>query len=249
MIPEFTHNATYYGLILAWLWFASLGVPIPEDIALLSGGYCCYMEWTKVWLMIPVAMFGVLSGDLFIFYLGRRWADNLFEHRYAQMIAKPDRIIRLKQRFLRHQIKTVFVGRFLPGMRALVFLTAGSARMSVWKFLAVNGFAALISVPAFVALGYLFGASFDQIKQRVTEVKHIVILVVVGLGAVWYVWYLCSRWTKARERRLLNDEKNNDKKHVNGSDSMNAIMKNNDVDQSPKVTCPPESEEEQDRPH
>ena len=241
MFPEFTHNATYYAFVLVWLWLASLGVPIPEDIALLSGGYCCYMEWTSVWLMIPVALFGVLSGDLFIFYLGRRWANNLFEHRLAQWIAKPDRIVRIKERFLRHQLKTVFVGRFLPGMRALVFLTAGSAGMSVWKFLAVNGFAALISVPMFIGLGYLFGASFVEVKHRVTEVKHITVLVVV-LGLA--VWFSCSKWARAKERNLLIGDKTKNNSHLMDANPSRPPEHGHVPEEKSEVTCPPESDED-----
>lgn len=52
----------------------------------------------------------------------------------------------------------LFVARFLPGLRSPIFLTAGmTRRIPFWRFLLLDGLAALISVPVWVYLGY-FGA-------------------------------------------------------------------------------------------
>ena len=83
----FSGMGPYLALLVA-IWIASMGVPIPEDIALLGGGLACYLDKAEIVPMILVGMFAVLSGDLFIFYLGHRWASNLLEHR---MTRKPRR--------------------------------------------------------------------------------------------------------------------------------------------------------------
>lgn len=156
--------------------------------------------------MIMVAMFAVLSGDLFIFYLGHRWASNLLEHKLAQRLATPDRVAKLRIKFHEHQLKTIFVGRFLPGVRALVFLTAGAMKISVWKFLLMNGLAAAISVPVFVILGYVFGHSYDKVKEHVAGAKHIAIFVIIGIGIMWILWLAYSRSARIRETETLLEE-------------------------------------------
>ncbi len=197
-----------YLAVLIAIWIASTGVPIPEDIALLGGGVACYLGNAHVALMIPVAMFSVLSGDLFIFYLGHRWASSLLEHRMVRWLATPERLAALRMQFDRHQLKTVFVARFLPGVRALAFLTAGAMKMKLWKFILVNGLAALLSVPALVLLGYVFGHSYDTLKKNVADVEHIIVFVTIGLGALWILWHVYSRSARAREaERLLRDNK------------------------------------------
>lgn len=209
--------APYLTLIGA-IWIASLGVPIPEDIALVGGGIACASQSAELFLMIPTAMFAVLSGDLFIYFLGHRWAANLLEHRMTRHLASPDRVAKLKLKFHEHQMKTIFVGRFLPGVRALVFLTAGAMKINVWKFLLVNGCAALISVPAFVLLGYLFGHSYLRVRSRFAEVEHFVVFVLVGIAIVWVLWLAYSRSARAREAdALLRDKKDEKGKHVDPS--------------------------------
>ncbi len=193
----------YLGVLIA-IWIASTGVPIPEDIALLGGGLACYLGHAHLGWMIPVAMFAVLSGDLFIFYLGHRWASELLEHRLVRWLATPARIEAIRQQFHNHQLKTVFVGRFLPGVRAVVFLMAGAMKMSVWKFLGMNGLAALISVPTFVALGYVFGHSYDRLQQRVADVEHVIVFIAIGIGVVWLLWLAFARSARNREVERLS---------------------------------------------
>lgn len=210
-----------YLTLLGAIWVASVGVPIPEDIALVAGGIACFTGAAKLWIMIPVAMFAVLSGDLFIFYLGHRWAANLLEHRMTRHLASPDRVAKLKVKFHEHQIKTIFVGRFLPGVRALVFLTAGAMKINVWKFLLVNGCAALISVPVFVVLGYLFGHSYYRIRSEFAEVEHFIVFVLVGIAIIWVLWLAYSRSAKAREAdTLLRDDKTEENNRHDGQAEM-----------------------------
>jgi membrane protein DedA with SNARE-associated domain len=195
-----------YLALLGAIWIASVGVPIPEDIALLGGGFACYQGYARVLPMILVAMFAVLSGDLFIFYLGHRWASNLLEHRMTRKLATPDRVAKLKVKFHEHQLKTIFIGRFLPGVRALVFLTAGAMKISVWKFLLMNGLAAAISIPVFVILGYVFGKSYDKLTSHVADIKHIAIFVLIGIAIMWVLWLAYSRSARVRETEQLLKE-------------------------------------------
>lgn len=192
----------YFGVLIA-IWIASAGVPIPEDIALLGGGLACYWGDARLGFMIPVAMFAVLSGDSFIFCLGHHWASSLLEHRMVRWLATPDRLAALKAQFERHQLKTVFIARFLPGARVMAFLTAGAMGMRYWKFLAINGFAALISVPVFVSLGYVFGHSYKQLEENMADVKHLIVLVLIGVGVVWILWLAFARSARARETERL----------------------------------------------
>ena len=201
----FTGLGPYLALLGA-IWIASVGVPIPEDIALLGGGLACYLGKANLVPMILMGMFAVLSGDLFIFYLGHRWASNLLEHRMTRKLATPERVARLRVKFHEHQLKTIFLGRFLPGVRALVFLTAGAMKISVWKFLAMNGLAALISVPVFVVLGYVFGHSYDKLKAQVAEIKYVIVFVLIGIAIIWVLWLSFSRSARVRETERLIKE-------------------------------------------
>ena len=192
-----------YLAVLIAIWIASAGIPVPEDIALIGGGVACYWGDAHLSLMIPVAMFAVLSGDSLIFCLGHHWASSLLEHRMVRWLATPDRMSALKTQFDRHQLKTVFIARFLPGARVMAFLTAGAMGMRYWKFLSINGLAALISVPVFVSLGYVFGHSYEKLKANVADVEHVIVLAAIGVGVAWILWLAYARSARAREAERL----------------------------------------------
>jgi membrane protein DedA with SNARE-associated domain len=200
------HYLSAYLSVVGAIWIASLGFPVPEDIALLTGGYLCHQGYAKLSIMIPVSYLAVLSGDLFCYILGRRWASNLLEHRLTHRMATPERIARLKQQFLHHQLKTVFIGRFLPGLRMLVLLTAGAVRMKLWKFVLINGIAISITVPVFIGLGYLFSHSFAKIKETMAEVRYLLIFALCLSATIWLVWHFYSKKAQEREEETLIDE-------------------------------------------
>ncbi len=135
-------------------------------------------------LMILAGMVGVLVGDSIVFSLGRRGldADNIVA-RHLRKVMHSHRRERVAKHFLTHGNLTVFAGRFLPGFRSIIFAFAGMSRMSYGRFLAIDGFAAAISVPAFILLGHYFADRINVVLHGIDRVKHIV-LPVVGMAMV-----------------------------------------------------------------
>ena len=65
----------------------------------------------------------------------------------------------------------VFVTRMLPGVRSIISLPAGIARMPVLRF---SFFTTLGSIPwnlALAYLGYLFGANWEQLRELLPPVR------------------------------------------------------------------------------
>jgi len=176
-----------YLCVLAVLVAASFGVPIPEDIPLLTGGWLCYRGLAVLPFMIAFGLLGVLTGDICLFIMGRRFGHHIVEHRFMRRLVNPSRLLLAEHLFEHHGIKIIFIGRFLPGLRGMIFLASGVMRVPFWKFITVNGLAACISVPTLIVLGYAFGANFDALKSDVRMVTHVIgfaalVGVVIGIG-------------------------------------------------------------------
>jgi membrane protein DedA with SNARE-associated domain len=149
--------AGYVG-VFSLLVACGLGLPLPEDIALISGGYLAATPHGvgSVWLMMLTGLAGILVGDSIIFKAGRDYGDALLETRLGRHIPR-DRVAKIREVFARHGPKFIMVARFMPGVRAVTYFVAGSSRVSYWVFLTYDGLAALISAPAWVWLGYWAG--------------------------------------------------------------------------------------------
>jgi membrane protein DedA with SNARE-associated domain len=206
-------NFTYVAL-LGVLIIAGLGAPIPEDIPLVLSGYMCNEEYSpiikyvdsdndgvmemsgkkppNVYLMMLTGMLGVLIGDSIVFTIGRRGIDgNNFVARHIRKVMNSSRREKVERHFAQHGNLTVFCGRFMPGFRSLVFAFAGMSKMSYGRFLMIDGFAAAISVPLFVYLGYHFAEHIEKVFFWIDRIKHILapvlLVVIVGAIALYFV--------------------------------------------------------------
>jgi membrane protein DedA with SNARE-associated domain len=153
---------SYVGLF-AVLIAAGLGIPLPEDIPLLAAGWLVYRGGADLTLMILTGLLGVLVGDTLLFSMGRRYGDHIVDHRWLRRIAKPWLVEKARRMYAGHGAKILFAARFMPGIRSVLFLTAGVFKVSYWKFLAIDGFAALISVPVWVWVGWKFSGRIEEV--------------------------------------------------------------------------------------
>lgn len=184
-----------YGYIAVFvvLLICGFGVPIPEDITLVSGGIISGLGFTNPHVMFLVGMLGVLCGDGLIFTLGKVYGDKVLKVRWIARYLTKARFEQVQEKFERYGNWVLFVARFLPGLRTPIFLSAGmSQRVSFWRFLFMDGFAALISVPIWVYLGY-FGANNREwllmwIQRGQTGIFIALGVLFLGLGIVWYRW-------------------------------------------------------------
>jgi len=182
-----------YLSVLFCLLATGMGFPLPEDIPLLTGGWLCHEGLATLWIMVVVSFVGVLGGDLILFALGRKFGHHVVEHRFVRRLVNADRLLLAESLFAKHGNKIIFAGRFMPGLRAMIFMAAGVLKVRPTTFVSVNGLAAAVSVPTLVILGFLFGQHFNQLKQDVRFAIHTIALVLVIVGLIALTIYLHGR--------------------------------------------------------
>lgn len=203
-----------YAAVFLVLVICGFGVPIPEDITLVAGGVISGLGYTNVHVMFAVGMAGVLVGDGIMFMLGRIYGHRILKFKPVARLMPPKRYAQVQQKFDKYGNRVLFVARFLPGLRSPIFLTAGmSGRISFWQWLAMDGFAALVSVPVWVYLGSFGAENREWLMMKVHQFQNI-IFVLLGVGLVIGVWFWWSRRQKlvARKNALL--EKRRQRKHA-----------------------------------
>jgi membrane protein DedA with SNARE-associated domain len=74
---------SYLGIFSALL-LASLGVPIPEELAIITGAVLAHEGLARWWLALPVCIVGVLTGDIVLYWIGRHWGERVMRWRIVR---------------------------------------------------------------------------------------------------------------------------------------------------------------------
>lgn len=194
---------TAYGVIFGALLVCGLGVPIPEDITLIAAGILAALKSISLTGAIVVGFVGVMAGDCFLFFLGRRFGYQVFSLPVFKSIFNEKRISQSRRKVLANSKFICFTARFLPGLRAPIFLTAGIMGVSPVTFLLLDGFAALISVPVWVYVGWYFGSNLDHTLTIALKAQKYIVISIVLLILVYILF-------KIRKGKLTeeNESKN-----------------------------------------
>ncbi|MCL6064996.1 DedA family protein [Neisseria meningitidis] len=188
---EYGYAAVFFVLVIC-----GFGVPIPEDLTLVTGGVISGMGYTNPHIMFAVGMLGVLVGDGIMFAAGRIWGQKILRFKPIARIMTPKRYEQVQEKFDKYGNWVLFVARFLPGLRTAVFVTAGiSRKVSYLRFIIMDGLAALISVPIWIYLGEYGAHNIDWLMAKMHSLQS-GIFVILGIGAVVVAWI----WWKKRQR-------------------------------------------------
>lgn len=188
---EYGYAAVFFVLVIC-----GFGVPIPEDLTLVTGGVISGMGYTNPHIMFAVGMLGVLVGDGIMFAAGRIWGQKILRFKPIARIMTPKRYEQVREKFDKYGNWVLFVARFLPGLRTAVFVTAGiSRKVSYLRFIIMDGLAALISVPIWIYLGEYGAHNIDWLMAKMHSLQS-GIFVILGIGATVVAWI----WWKKRQR-------------------------------------------------
>ena len=185
------YGLTPYYLIFGILLLCGFGLPIPEDITLFAAGLLSYYGMTDIGTMIGVSLFGVLLGDSCMWWLGHRFGRRLTKNRVFHKLLPDERLNAVQEKFHQHGNKLIFAARFMPGLRAPIFFSAGTLHLPYRVFLFYDGMAALISVPAIVGAVYYFGDELEHVVRVIQRIEHsivfVILAVVLAIVAKWYI--------------------------------------------------------------
>lgn len=200
LVPYFEHFS-YAGIFLGLL-LCGLGLPIPEEVFLIAGGLLVYGGYASFGWMSVTAMASIMLGDSLAYWLGKHHTDRIYRIPLVRkMLGSEKQISWIQRHFNEHAFKTIFVARFLAGVRAPTFFFAGGHAVPFWKFFLADFIGALISVPTSIWAAWYLGENKEKAKAVVHEfhmwLLSAVLLAVAGF-AIWF-WYRKRKKKSAEE--------------------------------------------------
>ena len=176
-----------YMFIFGILFLCGIGLPVPEDITLIGAGYLSGEGSISFVGAILIGFIGVLAGDILLFTIGYRFGDQVFKWPIFIKVFTPSRIQKAKNRINDSARLICFTARFAPGLRAPIYLTAGTLKVPFKIFIFQDGIAALISVPFWVWIGYKFHEHREETLEVLTQI-HILLFIFVAFVFTYLLW-------------------------------------------------------------
>ena len=154
---------SYPGIFIA-LGLGILGLPIPDEMLLAFVGFLIFQGKLIYFYAIAVAFIGTSCG-ITIGYLIGRILGKRFVRRYAVKIhLNPDHIQNAEKFYNRYGKFALLIGYFIPGIRHLTAIFAGTSLMPYHIFAVFTYGGALIWTVTFVSLGYYLGEHWRHVS-------------------------------------------------------------------------------------
>ncbi|MBC7189083.1 DedA family protein [Candidatus Aerophobetes bacterium] len=193
-------HVPYLGLFLL-LILGGIGLPFPEDATLILCGFLISTDVIKPVPAMLVVYLGVLTADVFLYFVGKKYGRMIVTHRKFKKIMTPERLAWLENKFNKRGVIIILLGRHFVGLRAQIIIVSGVMKLSFLKFLIADGISSLFTIALMVGAGYMGGNSLQVIKNDITKIEHIAILLaVIGLAVYLIFRYFKSLYRKKPEK-------------------------------------------------
>lgn len=169
-----------YGFITLFMFASSFGLPVPEELVLISAGLIAYMalhpdtalppgtEVVDLYTLMLVCFLAVFLSDLIVYLIGKFFGGKIIKTRFFQKQIAGKSFDTINGRFQKYGGWACGIFRFTPGLRFPGHLSCGLLGIPVWKFVLVDGLAALLSVPTQVYFVATYG---EIILDKLAEFK------------------------------------------------------------------------------
>jgi membrane-associated protein len=187
---------TYGVVALAPILAASaLGLPIPSSLLLLAGGAFAGSGQLALLPLIVVGIIATSAGDSLGYWLGRRGGVAALERFGPRFGIKPSAITRADAFLERWGGVAILLTRFLiTPLGPVINIVAGIGRYPYRRFIAYDLLGEAIWVILYLALGYLFSASWDVLADILGQASQL--LAVAAIAIVLLVLLIRTLWQR-----------------------------------------------------
>ncbi|MGY4794738.1 DedA family protein [Lysinibacillus fusiformis] len=162
----FIEQYGYFALFFS-LWLGIIGMPLPDEMIVMSGGFLSSLEKMVVWKSFLLTYLGVVSGLSLGFVLGKlfghRVLDKLVKKKKAKYLLKSKELLDQYGRF------ALVLSYFIPIVRHILPYLVGMNNMSFKTYALFSYTTGFVWTLIYFTLGLLFGSQIEYISVIATK--------------------------------------------------------------------------------
>lgn len=214
-LAPFAYQPTLiYLMVIGMMLASAVGLPLPEEVTLLSLGLLTYIgrhpelypppvihgNPINPYVAAIIAFVAVVFSDFLIYSIGKYGGSKIKKSSWYKKHANRGAIEKIERWVAKYGIWSVAIFRFTPGIRFPGHMACGMLGLSPWKFVAVDFPVALISVPSQVLLVAFLGEHVIPLIQRF----KVVLFSILGVALVSYLIYRLVVFIRSRHSKNLS---------------------------------------------
>jgi len=161
-------------------------IPFPSEIVLVPAGYLASQGEMSVTYIMMSAICGSIVGAFVNYYLAFTLGRKFLLRYGKYFFISHESLEKMEHYFKKHGHISTFTGRLVPGIRQLISIPAGLAKMNLLEFSVFTTLGAGIWALILTLLGYFIGENQELIKEYLKEITILVLGLLVILGALYY---------------------------------------------------------------
>ena len=187
-------NLNYFTVALL-MAIESTFMPLPSEVVIPFAAYKAGQGELNVFFVVLSGTIGALSGSLInytlAYYLGRPLVYKFAGSKLGKVfLLSKEKVVHAEEYFIRNGKTSTFIGRLVPGIRHLISIPAGLAKMNLRDFMLYTLVGAGLWNIILAIIGYYL---YEMREQIFPYIGHILI----GLGVIFVIYLI----VKARLER------------------------------------------------
>jgi membrane protein DedA with SNARE-associated domain len=183
-----------YAVVFVGVLLENAGLPVPGETTLLAGAALAHAGHLSLIWVIVWAIGGAVLGDNIGFAIGRNGGRRLAERHGRKIGLTPARLRQFDRFFDKYGAATVFIARFVTGLRVFCAVLAGGSGLRWRTFLFYNAAGALVWSTAIALVGYSLAYSWDTLERWIGRSGVIALALVAIIAGI-----MAFRWRRTAE--------------------------------------------------
>ena len=192
-----------YGTITLLMTIESSFIPFPSEVVVPPAAYKASQEGSdlNIILVVVFATIGALLGALFNYYLAL-WLGRPIVHKFAESrlgkmcLLSSAKVQKAEDYFVKYGNISTFICRLIPGIRQLVSIPAGLARMSLLSFILYTTLGAGLWNIILAIMGYIAHGQADVIDKYSKEISYAMLI----LGCLFVLYLIYNGFFKKNKK-------------------------------------------------
>lgn len=198
LLDWYMANLNYFTVALL-MAIESTFIPLPSEVVIPFAAWKAAQGDLNVFLVILSGTIGALCGALFnyflAYYLGRPIVYRFAESKAGKFfLLSREKVQHAEDYFIRNGKTSTFIGRLIPGVRHLISIPAGLARMNLRDFMIYTFIGAGIWNIILAVVGYFLYEIRDQIYVYLNDI-------LIGVGVLFVGYLVFQFWWKKRKNK------------------------------------------------